>query len=356
MSDDILSKLNQAFDHVEAGRLDDAIDILKPVLDAAPDNADAWWIYLHAVSDPVEARRALQNVIRIAPDYPGATEMLRVLNVQSPVPAIKPLSPPPMSMPEAPPSMPETPAAAPVAETRPKFEEVTKAPAASLPPAPANRRSMLPTLIVAAVVIIALIVIAALVLPGMQTQPTATATLVVASDSTETPIPVQVEASATVEVVVADETDEALEPTATPEVESTSVVVEPAETSESAETAEATDDVTDVTSGGIDAALVGFSLAPDGVTDEEIGDAPSVIANVCSTPGREVRTLLPQVMEALASAADSLPEGAGIGTRLINCADGTTLVTVIASRDSVEQYAAGTLTTSEFASSWTPVR
>lgn len=357
MSDDILSKLNQAFDHVEAGRLDEAIAILTPVLDAAPDNADAWWIYLHAVSDPVEARRALQNVLRIAPDYPGASEMLAVLDVQSPTlqespaarPAIKPLSPPPMSMPEAPPGMPEAPIS-PVTETRPKFEEVAQ----PVPPSsPERRRSMLPTFIIAAVVVIAILLVAALLLPGMQTPSAATATTVVAADATETTIPVQAEASATSADTVIAETDEAADRTASPDTAATEAVVEPSPTSEIEGTAEAT---SDVASDGVDAALASFALAPDGITNEEIADTPTVVANVCSTPGREVRTLLPQVMEALASASDSLPEDAGIGTRLINCSDGTTLVTVVASRESVEEYANGTLSASEFASGWTPVR
>ena len=76
MSDEMQSALSRAYDIVEAGKFDEARAILEPILADNRDNADAWWIYAHAVTDPEEGRHALENVLRINPRYPDAAELL----------------------------------------------------------------------------------------------------------------------------------------------------------------------------------------------------------------------------------------------------------------------------------------
>lgn len=385
MSDDLLSKLNQAYEHVEAGRLDEAIAILQPVLDANPENADAWWIYMHSVSDPQEARRALSNVMRIAPDYPGATDMLGVLDTQYPTgeplppafreaeqrPSVRPITPPPMSMPEAPAEMPERPSAPPPVTQRgmpSPFEPTAQtgsSPTSAVPQA--RRRSPISTLIVAAIVIVALILVVILLNPGAQSSETTTSTVAptnLAVVSTDTSIPIQVIPSSDITKLITATTAPTLENTEPAELV-TEPVVEPTEpTLSSAETEEPIAEVTQevnpaVTeeSVSLDTALSAFTLAPAGITTETLSTGTTVLANVCSAPGREARTLLPQVMEVLASATAGLPDDVeGIGTRLVNCENSNILVTVAVERTVAAQFAAGDLTSGDFSARWTAIR
>jgi hypothetical protein len=84
MSDIRSLALSRAYELVEAGKPEEARTVLEPILINDRDNADAWWIYAHAVTDPVEAHHALGNVLRVNPNYPGATELMRTLEMQFP--------------------------------------------------------------------------------------------------------------------------------------------------------------------------------------------------------------------------------------------------------------------------------
>ena len=90
-SDETQSALSRAYDLVEAGKYDEARAILEPILADNRDNADAWWIYAHAVTDPDEGRNALENVLRINPRYPDAAELLaQALSLSGLLPALGP--------------------------------------------------------------------------------------------------------------------------------------------------------------------------------------------------------------------------------------------------------------------------
>lgn len=86
MSDMRSLALTRAYELVEAGKSEEARTVLEPILLNDRDNVDAWWIYAHAVDDADEARRALDHVIRLDRDYPGATDLLATLNQQYPEP------------------------------------------------------------------------------------------------------------------------------------------------------------------------------------------------------------------------------------------------------------------------------
>ncbi len=79
MSMSINTVLSQAYGLIEADKLDEAVDLLKPVLAEHPNNADAWWLYAHAVTDVDDARAALQTVLQIDPQYPEAERLLEML-------------------------------------------------------------------------------------------------------------------------------------------------------------------------------------------------------------------------------------------------------------------------------------
>ena len=84
MSEATSQTLLRAYELIEADEHEEARELLEPVLATDPDNADAWWLYAHAVTTPNEAQSALSNLMRIDPDYPGATELNAKVRSQLP--------------------------------------------------------------------------------------------------------------------------------------------------------------------------------------------------------------------------------------------------------------------------------
>lgn len=84
MSDSNSAVLQRAYELVEAGQADEARSLVESVLEAEQANPDAWWIYAHAIDDPVKARQALNEVVKLDPGYPGASELIGVLDTQYP--------------------------------------------------------------------------------------------------------------------------------------------------------------------------------------------------------------------------------------------------------------------------------
>lgn len=74
-------KLNQAYTLIEDDRLDDALGIINGVLAEDQNNVDAWWLYAHATADPDEARKAINNILRLKPDYPGINTLASALDM-----------------------------------------------------------------------------------------------------------------------------------------------------------------------------------------------------------------------------------------------------------------------------------
>ena len=190
MSEETRGALAHAFDAVEAGDLESARQILEPILAVERNNADAWWIYSHALTDPEQERDALENVVRINPDYTGASELVTTLRDRLPA---RPMSTTPAAFgtpitPDAPPSLPETELAEPDFDTKPNPIVTTET------AEPTSRgRSPLPW-IAAAVLLIAIIALFALVQnqsqqgvdPGLDQTSTAAA-VAMATDAPEIP-------------------------------------------------------------------------------------------------------------------------------------------------------------------------
>ena len=87
MSDTIEDRLNLAYELIQQEQMDEAISILDSILLDDPENADAWWLRANAVSEPEDARHALQKVLDYNPDHEQAKQWLDRLNeVYPPVP------------------------------------------------------------------------------------------------------------------------------------------------------------------------------------------------------------------------------------------------------------------------------
>jgi predicted Zn-dependent protease len=74
--------LQQALQYIKAGDKPAAIDSIKAVLQADKTNVDAWFVLANAIDDPAQQIKALQNALKIQPDYHRARVMLDNLQSQ----------------------------------------------------------------------------------------------------------------------------------------------------------------------------------------------------------------------------------------------------------------------------------
>lgn len=72
----IQSQLQLAYGMIREGQRHEALRLLAPICREHPQNASAWWLAAHALDDPEQVKYALNQVLRIAPNYPGAREKL----------------------------------------------------------------------------------------------------------------------------------------------------------------------------------------------------------------------------------------------------------------------------------------
>jgi hypothetical protein len=182
MSDIRSLALSRAYELVEAGKSDEARTVLEPILQNAPDNVDAWWIYAHAVTDPDDARRALENVVRIDPHYAGATDLLQTLNDEYPLREEAPLVPEPVIADTVESDVPEV-----DEEPEETYAEQRTYEPARVPAAEEPSRSWLPVAIVAGIIVL-LFVVLVLILPSL-TGPALPTPTVASVSSNTTPQP-----------------------------------------------------------------------------------------------------------------------------------------------------------------------
>ena len=75
MSEATSQILLRAYELIEADKQDEARNLLEPVIESEKDNADAWWLYIHAVDSPEEAQDAIDKLVAVNPNYPGLQEL-----------------------------------------------------------------------------------------------------------------------------------------------------------------------------------------------------------------------------------------------------------------------------------------
>ncbi len=349
MNDDTNQVLTRAYDLIESEHLDEAKSLLDPILEREGDNADAWWLYAHAVSDVETARRALQNVLRIDPDYPEADDLLKMLEDSlTPAPsALRPIqrldtSRPPVAPPDLPPTLPEK-----VDETW-DFEEVAEG-------KPAARRLLTPRQLVILIPILVVVLVGGLLLILNSANTTTTTTLpsptalgqaaVPTLPVTDfTPIPLDT-------IVPSDVTEVATSASAAEETPAPAFTRTPIPTNEQPPTP-------DVQSAGdvyqpLYDALSSFTMPRNGVevTSTSLGD--TLLVSVCTLAGPELRAALPQVMNAIAGISQSLAiDVDAVGARMLNCANNTTLLVIGVPHADAVAYANGDLNDEEFQARW----
>lgn len=367
MNDATSRALEQAFENIEAGRPDDAIPLLEPIVADDPDNLDAWWMLVHALSDPQAARRALNNVLRLDPDYPGAAALLDTLNEKYPAPRIRPVEAVsvPETMPEAPSGLPE-----PAPATPPPPAPPARQPAKAAPTPPARRSGLpIPLLAVGAVILVFAVLLILLTGGGgggtagsenaAQTQ---TTVALLAVSATETPSIIVVDASPTPEIILEVTDESTAEATTEPVIgETPEATTEPEQTPDVEVTAEMTAEAGGGTGGedfsGILSALSRYTLPDDPVEVVDTSLGSTLLASVCSAAGREARTRVEEVLTLAARESAALPETIdAVGARMVNCDDGATILALGVDRATAVGFAQRSVSARDFAAAWRPVR
>jgi hypothetical protein len=70
-----MSVLQDAYQLIQRGQLEDAKALLDAHRQDFQDNADYWWLVAHSTTDPEIGRAALGRVLLLDKDYPGAREL-----------------------------------------------------------------------------------------------------------------------------------------------------------------------------------------------------------------------------------------------------------------------------------------
>jgi hypothetical protein len=324
--------LSRAFELIEADQLQEAQDILKPILDTDKDNPDVWWLYAHAVTDPETARIALSYVQRLNPNYPQVDELIDALESRSDegTRGITALDKEPSFLPPPIPSTLPGMAAADLDldDDEPDFpdDEADEVPFFQRP------------LFLLAFGALIFIIIAALVIlrPPPEQEgigPTGTTLIATSQD-------VSVEASPTLEIT----------PTSTTEAVIGATVE-----------AEVTDDGSGVSTGeedfsGLYAALTSLNVAESGISIAQTSLGNTLIARVCTEAGPALRQALPAVIMTLAREASALAgEFEAIGANMSDCSNDTTLLMVGAFAEDAQAFADGSLSDAEFQARWQPI-
>ncbi len=295
--------LAQAYELIEADKLDDAKAILKSALETDKDNPDAWWLFAHAVQDPETARIALNNVLRLDSEYPEASDLLKTLEQQSPSDAVLDFHKDPAFLPNVPGSLPDLP------ESDMDFDDFDEDEESET----FFRRPVFLISLIAILLIIAIVIVVVRPFGGTSTpdatqvidQPTLVA--VTATDVIQT--------SATVPSQSVDDPFEALRPM-----------------------------------------LSAFTLSDNGIQLNQTSLGNTLIVQVCTTPGRELRSTLPQVVDALAKANNTYTNQAdAIGVQMVDCQTSANLLAIGVSLSDAVAYANGDLTEEDFQARWKPL-
>jgi hypothetical protein len=306
--------LTQAYELIEADKLDDAKAVLKPVLETDKDNPDAWWLYAHAVRDSETARIALNNVMRLDSEYPGAAELLKSLEQQSPSDTALEFHKDPSFLPNVPESLPDLP------ESGEDFDDFDDEVEES---EPIYRRPIFLIAVIALLVIIAIIFVVARPFGGTVPESTSVSTQPTAIPATD---------NAQLPPTVESQTDTTQIP---PTVE-VQAVNDPF--------------------AALRSMLSSFTLADNGIQISNTSLGNTLLVSVCTTQGLGLRSMLPQVLDALAKAnATYVNQAEAIGVRMADCQTNANLLTIGVPISDAVSYANGSLSEEDFQAKWKPL-
>ncbi|MEZ4666939.1 MAG: tetratricopeptide repeat protein [Anaerolineae bacterium] len=323
MNPDVENVLNKAYSLIEAGQLDDARTLLKPVIEVEKNNADIWWLYAHSVTDTETARLALNNVLRIDSSYPEARDLLAQINKSQSTQELSEaeFAQEPSFVPALPSSLPGLSSDVLIpdrVEGVLSDEEGDEESEKSFWARPLFYMPLIALLIIGALAIVIL-------RPFASVPPGTSSTLQAVEPDFGTP---------TVETV----------PTLATQIMSTQTSSETLTLISNEELASVSDGLADLKVSSSDLSVLRTSL----------GD--TLVLSMCTTPGQELRELLPKAMAALASSSKPLISKVdAVGVKLTDCTVNTILRWLGSSVADVASFGDGSMNESEFQARWVPV-
>lgn len=265
------ARLQEAFELIEKGDLNNARQLLNPLRNRMQNDPDFWWVYAHAVETQDEGREAIQQLRQLDNAYPGLETLERRLDT---VPRPKMLPPSPASIPDLPGDD---------FDDDFDFTDDEKEPSSNR-----VRNIVIALVAVAVIVLFAILALPRLVAPS--SEPTAVANL---NPSAEPIIP----------TVATDEMTEEATIESTPLPTEISLDVEA--TSEVA--VEATEVSAQSTSDLLSADLSAFQVPDGGIQLGATALGESVIIDLCTTLGPASTTAIVGIIDTIASADLAIP-------------------------------------------------
>lgn len=356
MSDATSGPLRDAYEAIQANQLPKARGILSTYVSEKPNDPDAWWLYSYAAENPTEARKALENVLRLDPMYPGARDLLNEVNQSIPATPSSPAPLPSRNVEDSSQKPPVKPASS-VDDDFDDLDDLDDDEDDSS--GGSSRRTLLA--IAGFLLVILVVVVIFVVLPRANSPATPTAVAlstttpqgakpVTQEAGTETPtVDVTTDAGANITITQTVESDPTDEPIATPDE------AQPTETvTVSTLEATATPDeaaVIDTDLSVFYTALGGLTVAPDSVMMEQTSVGQTLNATVCLQNQAELRTAIPAAIPAIASASNQAPADTEfIGVKFVDCANNNLLRYVVVPIAQARAYAEGTLSATDLRS------
>ncbi len=331
------SALQQAYTRIQNEDLAGARDLLDDYLITHPNDADAWWLYAHAVDDPLEAQNALRTVLRLRPDYPGARDLLgeseQLLTLDPSL--YRETSSPTTETPVVP---------GPV-----RTEQV---PTRIDPTIDSRSRAQRPVFLVAALIVAALLIGAAVILTSQTRQPeiTPTGTVPAATVPQIAGQPTGTEDPVIAGTQVIDTTSE------TSSTEDIGIV--PESTGEATAIAETITETQDGQYAALYTALGDFTVVENSASTEDLAIGQTILVSVCNDAAQGLQGTTINVLKAIASSSASFSELGSefIGGRIVDCQrENLVLRTLALPLESGAAYASGELTDSQLLSQLVPI-
>lgn len=367
--------LQRAYELIEKDELEQAQEILAPLLEADASNASLWWVYTHAMRDRAIGQAALDRVLEIDPSYPGARELKADLQqIQAQEDEFAALRQGGNG------SAPQK-----TAYDIDDWEDLQPAVESQRRSRAIGRGAIVVVLALAIVVAgLGLVVSGAVELPAWLTDlfpSPEPAVIVVAAPTGEanlgllevnaTSLPAEAGAQAEM-TAPAPEDDGAPEPsaepaTATVELATAEATAEPESTAEA--TAEATAEIvaspTPAVAGPVLAAFI--NLVAGNIDDFEIDSSTgfllgtdlgaTLVIEACAVPGPEYNGRIGSVMEAVVSTLEYIPKSVdAVGVSLLNCDDAEARARLIGVTVSdILDYAREEISGKDFQRNWQPL-
>ena len=333
MSDSTDAILQAAFDLIEKGELEQAQIALAPLLETENDNPDLWWIYAHAAADSQSGLQALDRVLQLDPDYPGARELREQADLARSGSAAAATASV-QADDDAPGDIDDW------EDLQPAVERTAQS----------RRIGRTLTLTVAAV----LVIIVGLLLVLSDEVDIAFLTALIAPSP-----PPQI-------TVISVSTETADSPTAAPTEDAaiTPTEIDESPTPAPTETESPTPAPTETEIPAAPETAAFIALVSDALANVEIDETDSgfritelgntLVFHVCAVPGPQFQTRLGSVMNAVASLDASIPEDAeAIAVSLVNCADEDAVPRAVGvERDMIQSYANEEIDARDFQRSW----